>query len=256
MGLLINGQVGWRSATVVGASASSSTLNTGIYAAYNAENNANDSFGSRNGTAQGGLTYSTGKSGNAFDLNGTNSYVDCGDNFDLGLSSWTYSTWVYPTNLSFNRTLFTKMSWLGTAGSFDFIITGALLQFYIQLDSAKNIVLRADSPTISGSTWTNITAVVDRTDRIKLYINGSLLTNVVDLGSFNNNNLSTYSAVNYNTSLPFRIGCSNGADVSNPTNPARFFQGKLDEFNIWNRVLTQSEITELYNSGNGKQYPF
>jgi hypothetical protein len=30
---------------------------------------------------------------------------------------------------------------------------------------------------------------------------------------------------------------------------------KIDTFNIWNKELTQSEITELYNSGNGKQYP-
>ena len=28
----------------------------------------------------------------------------------------------------------------------------------------------------------------------------------------------------------------------------------IDALNIWNKVLTQSDITELYNSGNGKQY--
>lgn len=233
-----------------------STLLNNLYAVYKAESNANDSLGAYNGTAQGGLTYSTGKSGNAFDLNGTNSYVDCGDNFDLGLSSWTYSLWVNPSNLSSDRTLFNKMSYSATAGAFYFLITGALLQFYIQLDSTNHIYFRANSPSISGSTWTNITAVVDRNDKIKFYVNGSLLTNVVDLGSFNNNNLSTYSNVNYNTSLPFRIGCSNGPDLSYPTTPTRFFQGKLDEFNIWNRVLTQSEITDLYNSGSGKFYPY
>ena len=30
---------------------------------------------------------------------------------------------------------------------------------------------------------------------------------------------------------------------------------KVDAVNVWNKELTQSEITELYNSGNGKQYP-
>ena len=29
----------------------------------------------------------------------------------------------------------------------------------------------------------------------------------------------------------------------------------LDGVNMWNRELSASEITELYNSGNGKQYP-
>ena len=29
----------------------------------------------------------------------------------------------------------------------------------------------------------------------------------------------------------------------------------LDELNVWAKELTSSEVTELYNSGNGKQYP-
>ena len=29
----------------------------------------------------------------------------------------------------------------------------------------------------------------------------------------------------------------------------------LDGVNMWTKTLTQAEITELYNSGNGKQYP-
>jgi hypothetical protein len=32
--------------------------------------------------------------------------------------------------------------------------------------------------------------------------------------------------------------------------------GRLDEAGIWNRELSQAEITELYNSGAGKTYPF
>jgi len=30
----------------------------------------------------------------------------------------------------------------------------------------------------------------------------------------------------------------------------------LDEVGIWSRALSSTEVTELYNSGNGKQYPF
>lgn len=32
--------------------------------------------------------------------------------------------------------------------------------------------------------------------------------------------------------------------------------GKLDEWGVWSRALSGSEITELYNSGNGLTYPF
>lgn len=34
------------------------------------------------------------------------------------------------------------------------------------------------------------------------------------------------------------------------------FYGKIDEFAIYNKVLTESEILKLYNSGSGNQYPF
>ena len=32
------------------------------------------------------------------------------------------------------------------------------------------------------------------------------------------------------------------------------FEGWQDEFGVWDKVLTQQEITDLYNSGNGLQY--
>jgi len=35
-----------------------------------------------------------------------------------------------------------------------------------------------------------------------------------------------------------------------------FFDGQIDEVGIWNRALSQSEVTELYNSGAGLSYPF
>ncbi len=32
--------------------------------------------------------------------------------------------------------------------------------------------------------------------------------------------------------------------------------GQVDELAIWNRALSAAEVTQLYNSGAGKQYPF
>ena len=34
------------------------------------------------------------------------------------------------------------------------------------------------------------------------------------------------------------------------------FDGSLDEVGFWSRVLTPTELTDLYNSGNGLTYPF
>lgn len=35
-----------------------------------------------------------------------------------------------------------------------------------------------------------------------------------------------------------------------------YLKGSVDELGMWHRVLTDSEVTELYNAGVGKTYPF
>ena len=84
-----------------------------------------------------------------------------------------------------------------------------------------------------------------------MYINGSLET-ITTPGTVVSNNLIPFSSVNYNNNNPFRIGSYTAADN---TTPSGLFNGSIDAFNVWNRVLTATEVTELYNSGNGKQYP-
>lgn len=47
-----------------------------------------------------------------------------------------------------------------------------------------------------------------------------------------------------------------GAVLDEYNNASGPQQQHLDEIGIWNRILTTNEISELYNSGNGKFYPF
>ena len=51
----------------------SSSLKTSLVSVYNGESNANDSYGSNNGTERGGLTYTTGKIGIPKDTKNTDS---------------------------------------------------------------------------------------------------------------------------------------------------------------------------------------
>ena len=74
---------------------SPSTLLTNLYAVYKAENNANDSLGIYNGTAQGGLTYTAGKSGDAFLGNNVNGYIALPTNsIDFNGTSFSVNAWV------------------------------------------------------------------------------------------------------------------------------------------------------------------
>jgi hypothetical protein len=233
---------------IVSSSGVSSTLSLGLVSAYKAESNANDSFGSNNGTAYGGLTYASGKSGNAFSFNGTTSYVDMGDTFDLGLNSWSYSMWCYQNNTA-DKIAFSKTRAMSETGRIWTTILSNKLDFNFQ-PSVFGTIIITSSQNISINTWYHFTFVFDRADKMKIYINGNLET-VTNSGL--TNNLTSYSAVNYNTSSPFRLGSYTAAD--NVT-PLPSWNGLIDEVGIWNKALTTTEITELYASGSGKFYPY
>lgn len=51
------------------------------------------------------------------------------------------------------------------------------------------------------------------------------------------------------TASTFRVGANSAGSAS-------FFDGIIDELGIWGRVLTAAEITELYNSGAGRDYAY
>ena len=66
-----------------------------------------------------------------------------------------------------------------------------------------------------------------------------------------NNNAAAVTAHTlgvHNGSATFHLGC-NEEGLS-------YLNGRLDSVSIWKRVLTASERTQLYNAGNGLDYPF
>jgi hypothetical protein len=77
------------------------------------------------------------------------------------------------------------------------------------------------------------------TNRAKIYVNGSNVTSSSG-GTIQSSTLS------YSTYL--NTGYLHGS--------GSFYNGYLDEVGVWSRALTSSEVTQLYNSGLGLQYPF
>jgi hypothetical protein len=210
-----------------------------------------DSLYLNNGTAVGGLTYVPGKVGTAFNFNGTDAYVNMGDVMNVGLSSWSYGMWFNVNNISSTRILFSKtLSGENTGRIRCSVTTGGVIRFAFaptNTASTDDIDIQTTN-TISLNTWYHVVFVLDRTNNMKIYLNGVLQSVTVSVAA---NNLIPYSGVNFNNINPFRIGSATGADNTSPTG---LFSGQIDAFNVWDRVLTQSEITELYNSGNGVQY--
>lgn len=115
---------------------------------------------------------------------------------------------------------------------------GAYIAFGITDSSSTAYTVESSYGYITAGSWYHILCYKNSTTS-KIYING------VDRTS------TTYSTPNnirdFNGILNignYSIGSSNGLD------------GKICEFAYWNRQLTTDEIAELYNSGNGKTYPF
>jgi hypothetical protein len=79
---------------------------------------------------------------------------------------------------------------------------------------------------------------------VKIYLDG-----VIGGGLLSGSNSAnvTYTTTNYAT-----IGLNK---YSNPivSSDAGYWHGKIDSLNVYQKELTQAEVTELYNSGNGKQ---
>lgn len=100
--------------------------------------------------------------------------------------------------------------------------------------------------------------------------NGSTSKNVSFNGSYNDGlwkhvvfqlNGATMTIIVDNTTVAsgdsgnFAVGLST-IKLGSALSDVQWYNGSIDEVGIWNRVLSASEIDELYNFGNASPYPF
>ncbi len=176
-----------------------------------------------NGTLTNGPIYSSADGGSiAFD--GSNDYVNCGNNSTLNLSTFTSSSWVYPRNLSIRNNIVSKeqsANWVYAVGQVSNKITFWINNgSWIQQDSVSNITL---------NTWIYITVSYDGNIK-KIYIN--------DLFDSQQN----ASGMILNSSTPVAIG----AQSQNFT--ASLLNANIAQVSIYNRALSQAEVLQNYNA--------
>lgn len=218
-----------------------STLLTNLVAAYKAENNANDSLGGYNGTAQGGLTYSTGKSGNAFVGNGTNAYVLLTDDTFKFTDAFSINVWVYLSSSTTNSVFIQNYFYQGGLGEAGWLLehgNNGSLRFYM-LTAPGSITQLNYSYAGNYNAWHMLTLTkASSSGALKLYIDGVLVTSNSSPGViyYHTSNYSTIGVAKYTGGASGYL--ENG--------------GKIDEVGVWNKELTTTEITELQT----KYYPF
>ena len=204
--------------------------------------NANDQSGKgHNGTVNGAslTTDRFGASNSSYDFNGTTNYISINDNQTFKFSSHSISFWYFRVNNplaqgnpcanSGNELLISKGRDIDTNTFFiSHTNSGGLSQVYKLMTGSR--VIR--DKIILGS-WTNVISTFDSVSQTsKSYVNGILDSTISNIrwSSKGNNSPLTFGVHSVQSS-----GCT------------YYYKGKLDDIGIWNRALTQQEITNLYN---------
>ncbi|MEN9304541.1 MAG: hypothetical protein RL264_2970 [Bacteroidota bacterium] len=216
--------------------------------------NANDESGNGNNGTVNGATLTTdrfGNAGKAYSFDGVNDYIDFGDlpSYDFSNLSFTISLWV--SRIQFNNlnnydNSFVIGKWDhggATAGQNEFTIVfnhspSPLNTVGFYIESGTNIQGISTNSTITNNLWNNIT-VKRNSNLIFIYLNGQLSqTGTIGNIAINNVGRSLLLASYF------------------PNNPAHitswnFNNAQFDDIAIWNRALSECEISDLYNAQLG-----
>lgn len=227
----------------------------GLVAFYPFSGNANDISGnSLNGTANGNATLDTDRYGNsndAYTLDGTNSYINMGNPAGLQIStSITVAGWfnVKAFNVpaspgSKSMAIVTKIYFDPSAGgnprkgyvfSQDFYGGGTpAVSMAVYSSSGGSITtfnsayVTASGDPLTTNTWVFIAMVIDGAN-IKFYKNG--------VKTYDQNGSGT--ALDDGSLGEFNIGRYGGGF---------YFNGKVDDFAVYNKALDATAVSQLYN---------
>ena len=212
-------------------------LSTNLVSYYKFDSsNSNDSVGSNNGTDTT-ISYVAGLIGNGASYTANSSRISLGDPANLKFSgAHTLNIWINMggTNRANLDQLFSK----GNDGTDFSCITlywsnSNTLVYGINANRTTNTRVEISNTVTVDSNWHMVTAVYTGTN-MYLYWDGTQIA-------------TTSTSITIDTTDNWYIG---------NTNSTRSVNKKLDEAGMWSRALSGSEITQLYNSGNGNQYPF
>jgi hypothetical protein len=197
--------------------------------------NANDASGNGNNGTVNGATLTSDRTGqlNAAYLFNSNSISFSNSNFAaFGINSFTSSIWVKFTALSDAKS-FVRYGNCGNSSGWGMRHANGSIGILEYSANVVNLNQVGSQLSYNDGLWHHCVFIRDvGTNQIRLYINGVLIATSSFAGGTTNNILPDQ---------PFFFGTCNGFES---------FIGTLDDIGIWNRALTQQEITALYEGCN------
>ena len=213
--------------------ASCEGVKEGLIACYPFDGNTNDLSGKNYHGAAKNVTYVAGQAGQAAHFDGKTGYIEIASNKDLNSPQITFATWVKPSTGSNNK------------GVDHSIIFNKELQYELAIfeDNYGTQVKRGELSFAFESNWdwmgtstslppnkfVHLALTYTKDNMAKFYVDGKLVKE------------QKYARGLITNDLCVRIGargCPSSAAVY-------FFNGDMDEFRIYNRDLSETEIKQL-----------
>ena len=226
---------------------STPTLSDGIVAYYKLDGNSNDYAGFNNGSDTN-ITYDStnGKlptvSPFGAGFSGVTSKIVLGTPISMP-TNFTISAWTKIVNNSDYQVIFGDNDAQGVVSTWMFLVDNTNKKLRLDWSSGTGNTNRRIYQTnndVIDTNWHFVTVTQIGTEAPIFYVDGSPVASSLVFSA----GLDT---------KPTGQGSAVGIEGLYPNLP---FKGSIDELGIWSRVLTSSEVSELYNNGAGKTYPF
>ena len=224
-------------ATTTSAQVPSYVPTSGLISWWPFNGNANDESTYTNDGSVNSATLTIDRFGNAnkaYSFDGGDDYIDIPHDsiFDFGTNiNFSFSFWLNTSTYHNISGIISKETTSIPGIGYQVMILENKPRFDFMSNGPNDIDFRGDT-TINNGSWHHIVLTANRSNNtISFYLDGVINSSLVD------QNLSIGNVSNP-SSLKIGVERSYG----------NHFNGKLDDIGIWNRALTEQEITDLYNS--------
>lgn len=193
-----------------------------------------DAHGSNDLTDNNTVTQRTGIVGNAGSFSGASEFLSSatgvGNALGNGVTAMTISMWIKADVTNSNDGLLNIGSFAGSQGVFNFNISGSNKINTTVNGASQSVIAFSDT-----TSWHHL-AVQYRGTTVAVWLDG---TEKFDQAAASGSSIDC-------AGLDFIVGGYFSSSFC--------FDGGIDEVGVWNSVLTDDNITWLYNSGAGRSY--
>jgi hypothetical protein len=214
----------------------------GLVAWWPAEGNAGDKIGHHDGILQGGVSFARGQIGRAFLFNASDAAVKIPASSSLNVGAGnglTIECWINPSDVSRADPI---VEWNSGNNSYG-------VHFYINISGAGNLYANimdtgssphtfwSDAGVVENNVFQHVALTYDKATGVaKMYCNGAVVAEK-RVGSFK-------PRTTYDLYVGRRV----------PTQGESYaFAGLIDEVSLYNRALSESEISAIYNTGRANR---